>query len=395
MSAMRRTGPTPVLHFVNILGIGGAEGQFVERVRSTDFRRFRPLVAALKRDGPHLSEFQRLGLEPKEFPLPGSFAHPFTAGTILALAAWMKKEKVRLVHAQDFYTNLLAVPAARLVGARVIVSRLDLAHWHGPRRRQVLSWATRLADRVQVNALAIKRQLIAEERIAPDKIELVHNGIDLSRFDRRQKQPLGGELPVPEGARIIAVVANLHPIKGQEDVVTALSLLRGEPSFEDVHLVLVGDGERRGPIADQAQKLGLADRVHFLGHRTDIPAILSRVDVLISSSRAEGLSNSVIEGMAGRLPVIATAVGGNPELILDGERGLLVPPLAPERMAEALKLLLTDASLCRRLGVEARRYVEANLAIGQMAKHFDELYEAVLHGNATRGESRVSGAFGS
>lgn len=390
---MRRSGPTPVLHFVNILGIGGAEGQFVERVRSTDFRRFRPLVAALKKDGPHLDEFQRLGLEPKEFPLPGSFAHPFTAGTILSLATWMRKERVRLVHAQDFYTNLLAVPAARLAGAKVIVSRLDLAHWHGPRRRQALSWATRLADRVQVNALAIKRQLIAEEKIPPEKIELVHNGLDLSRFDRRQKQPLVKELPVPEGARIVAVVANLHPIKGQEDVVTALSRLKDDPAFDDVHLILVGDGERKGPIAQLARELGLADRVHFLGHRTDIPAILSRAKVLISSSRAEGLSNSVIEGMAARLPVVATSVGGNPELILDGERGVLVPPRAPERIAEALKRLLTDDALCQRLGAEARRYVEANLVIGQMAKNFDRLYETVLAGPG-QAKNEVSRAWG-
>lgn len=385
---MSRSGPTPVLHFVNILGIGGAEGQFVERVRSTDFRRFRPLVATLKKSGPHLAEFQRLGLEPREFPLGRSFAHPSTAATVLNLAAWMRKEGVKLVHAQDFYTNLLAVPAARLAGAKVIVSRLDLAHWHGQRRRQALAWATRLADRVQVNALAIKQQLIGEEAVPSEKIELVHNGLDLSRFDRRQKQPLDGELSLPLGARIVAVVANLHPIKGQDDVVTAFSRFATEPEFSDVHLLLIGEGERRAPLESLALELGLGGRVHLVGHRTDIPAILSRVEILISSSHAEGLSNSVIEGMAARLPVIATAVGGSPELILDGERGLLVPPGSPERLAQALRLLLTDPHLRERLGNAARSYVEANLAIGQMARHFDRLYDAVLSGRAVAREDR-------
>lgn len=375
---MRKNGTTPILHFVNILGIGGAEGQFVERVRSTDFRRWRPLVAAQKKSGPHLAEFQRLGLEPKEFPLAGSFAHPATLATVARLAAWMRLQGVRLVHAQDFYTNLIAVPAARLAGAKVIVSRLDLAHWHGPRRRKALALATKLADRVQVNAFAIRRQLIEEERIAPEKIEVVLNGIDLDRFDRRQKQPLAAQLPVPEGARLVTVVANLHPVKGQHDVVEALAQLAGR--FPDVHLLCVGEGERREPILERARELGVADRVHLAGHRTDIPAILARTEILVSSSYAEGLSNSVIEGMAARLPVIATAVGGSPELVADGERGLLVPPRSPSRVAEALARLLDDAQLRERLGGAARRYVEGNLEIGTMARHFDRLYEATLAG---------------
>ncbi len=375
---MRKNGTTPILHFVNILGIGGAEGQFVERVRSTDFRRWQPLVAALKKAGPHLSEFQRLGLEPKEFPLAGSFAHPATLAAMGRLAAWMRLQGVKLVHAQDFYTNLLAVPAARLAGAKVIVSRLDLAHWHGPRRRQALRWVTRLADRVQVNALAIKRQLIEEEGIAPDRIEVVLNGIDLDRFDRRQRQPLAAPLPVPDGARMVTVVANLHPVKGQHDVVEGLAAIRDR--FPDVHLLLVGEGERRAPIAARARELGMEERVHLVGHRTDIPAILARSEILISSSYAEGLSNSVIEGMAARLPVIATAVGGSPELIADGDRGLLVPPRAPARVADALERLLADGAMRERLGASARRFVEANLEIETMARHFDRLYEATLAG---------------
>lgn len=377
-----RKSCVPILHFVNILGIGGAEGQFVERVRSTDFRRWRPLVAALKKSGPHLAEFRRLGLEPREFPLGPSLAHPATAVTIGHLALWMRMQGVRLVHAQDFYTNLIAVPAARLAGAKVIVSRLDLAHWHGLRRRQALTWATRLADRVQVNARAIQRQLVDEERIPAEKIEVVMNGIDLDRFDRRMRQPLAAPLPIPEGARAIAVIANLHPVKGQEDVVAALAEIAGR--FPDVHLLLVGEGERRPSIAARAEELGVAHRVHLLGHRTDVPAILARCEVLISSSYAEGLSNSVIEGMAARLPVVATAVGGTPELVVDGERGLLVPPRAPARIARALAALLEDGALRARLGGAARRFVEEHLEIGGMARHFERLYEATLEDRPVR-----------
>src|SRR5690606_7280372 len=151
----------------------------------------------------------------------------------------------------------------------------------------------------------------------------------------------------------------------QEDVVAALAEIAGR--FPDVHLLLVGEGERRPSIAARAEELGVAHRVHLLGHRTDVPAILAHCEVLISSSYAEGLSNSVIEGMAARLPVVATAVGGTPELVVDGERGLLVPPRAPARIARALAALLEDGALRARLGGAARRFVEEHLEIGGMA----------------------------
>ncbi|AKU91292.1 glycosyltransferase [Vulgatibacter incomptus] len=368
--------PSTVLHLVNILGVGGAEGQFVERVRMTDRGSFRPLVAALDTRGRHLPELRALGLEPAEFRLPRSFAHPMTFGTVARLAIWMRAQQVRLVHAQDFYTNLVAVPAARLAGAKVIVSRLDLAHWHGPRRRLALAWASRLADKVQVNAEAIARQLRVEEGIDPSRIVLVRNGIDLGRFDARAAAPLDMALPVPPGSLVAAVIANLHPIKGQEDVVQAVARLA--PRFPSLHLVLVGEGERRGPIVRCAAALGISDHVHLLGHRADVPAILGRCRMLISSSYAEGLSNSVIEGMASRLPVVATAVGGTPELVDGRTRGLLVPPRSPARLADAIERLLEEPDEARAFGTRARAFVEEHLEIGHMAQRFNRLYEAVL-----------------
>ena len=128
--------------------------------------------------------------------------------------------------------------------------------------------------------------------------------------------------------------------------------------------------------------------MHLVGHRTDIPAILARSEILVSSSYAEGLSNSVIEGMAARLPVVATAVGGSPELIVDGDRGLVVPPRAPSRIADALGRLLEDGALRERLGASARRFVEANLEIDAMARHFDRLYEAALDGGSVERPER-------
>lgn len=370
-----------ILHLVNILGIGGAEGQFVERMRWLDPRKHRSVVATLRRVGPNLATLSAIGMDPWEIPLGPSLAHPRTAQVVAEIVRLVEREKIALIHAQDFYTALVATPAARIAGVKLVLSRLDLAHWHGPRRRAALRMACRAADRIWVNAWAIERQLAREEGIDPRKIRVIENGIDLERFDQKLREGLAAELPVPPNARVAVIVANLHPIKGQEDAIDALGFLGSR--FSDLHLLLVGEGERLEPLRERARARRLQRRVHFLGHRMDVPAILDRADVLISSSHAEGLSNSIIEGMAARRGIVATAVGGTPELIRDGESGFLVPPHAPSVMAERLGALLSDSELRARFGEEARQTVEARFPIELMARRFENLYDEVLQEEAS------------
>lgn len=376
-----------ILHLVNILGIGGAEGQFVERIRWLDPRRHRSVVATLRRVGPNLATLSSLGIEPREIPLGPSLAHPETAKAVGRIVSLCREVGASLIHSQDFYTNLLAAPAAAVAGVGLVLSRLDLAHWHGRHRRMALSLATKMADRVQVNAWAIHRQLVREEGIPPRRITVIENGIDLARFDRRMGEPLRAELPLPPGAKAMVIVANLHPVKGQEDAIDAFAHIASR--FPDVHLLLVGEGDRREILLARSRARRLEKRVHFLGHRLDVPAILARAEVLISSSHAEGLSNSVIEGMAAGLGVVATRVGGNPELIRDGASGFLVSPYAPARMAEAMERLLRDEALRREMGREARATVEARFPIDLMARKFEGCYDAVLERRRpARGVSR-------
>ncbi len=365
-----------ILHLVNILGIGGAEGQFVERMRWLDPRKHRSVVATLRRVGPNLTALASIGMDPHEFPLGPSLVHVRTAQVIGEIARLVERERIDLIHAQDFYTALVATPAALFTGRKLVLSRLDLAHWYGPRRRAALRLACRAADRVWVNAWAIQRQLVQEEGIDPHKIAVIENGIDLARFDRARRSPLTAPLPTPPGARIVLVVANFHPIKGQEDAIDAIAFLGSRHA--DVHLVLVGEGERRAHLLERARARRLQGRVHFLGHRMDVPAILERADVLVSSSRAEGLSNSIIEGMAAERAIVATAVGGTPELIRDGETGYLVPAHAPALLADRLADLLADEEKRRRFGREARAEVKARFPIDLMARRFERLYDEVL-----------------
>ena len=164
-----------------------------------------------------------------------------------------------------------------------------------------------------------------------------------------------------------------HPVKGHSDLLMAMrEVARRRP---DARLVLVGDGDRRPLLERLARRLGIADRCHFLGQRRDGPAILARAVAGVSASHAEGISNAILEAMALRLPVVATAVGGTPEIVREGQDGYLVPPGAPAALARRMLDLLGDAALRRRLGERGRRIVEREFGLGQMRTGYDALYQ--------------------
>src|SRR5919106_2257388 len=328
--AARRT--IRVAQFVRSFHVGGTEVQALELLRGLppdDELR----VAVTHEAGPLIEKVWGLGHLPAVFSFRGSIKKPNTLMQVARFARWLRRERVELVHAHDFYVTMIAVPAAKLVGVKVLVGRLDLAHFHTAAQRRALVACTRAADHVVANAEAIRQMLMLEETIPASKITVIHNGLDVGRFEQRRRARLDGPLPDVGDAPIAVHVANMtHPVKRHEDLIEALAILvsNGSPA----HLFLVGDGERRPELEALAERLGVMSRAHFLGLRTDVPAILSRATIGVLCSTAEGLSNAVVEGMAAGLPLVVTRVGGNPDLISDGERGLLVPPYAPEALAE-------------------------------------------------------------
>jgi L-malate glycosyltransferase len=377
-AAGRRT--IRVAEFVRSFNIGGTEGQMVELVRGLP-RDDEVRVATTEGVGPLIEQVWKLGHLPVEFSFHGSAKKPNTAFQIARLARWLRQERVDLLHAHDFYTTLLAVPAAKLCGVKVLVGRLDLAHFHTRAQRKALAAFTRAAEHVVANAAAIQRMLVNEEGVSPSKITIIHNGIDLERFDLRMAGPLEAPLPDVDGAPVIVHVANMaHPVKRQEDLLQAMAILASQGA--DVHAFFVGDGERRPKLRELAVSLGLAERAHFLGQRTDVPAILARATLGVLCSSAEGLPNALVEGMAAGLPMVATSVGGNPDVIADGERGFLVPPFAPTALADAIGRVLANPDRARQMGAAARRFVERELTLKQLCDRHDALYRAILDGRA-------------
>jgi glycosyltransferase involved in cell wall biosynthesis len=378
----------PVLQLVNQFAVGGAEEQFIARLRGHPAG-FRPVVACINKAGPHLAEVAKLGLAVEEFGLKGKLAQLNTGHQIVKLAAFLEREGVKLIHANDFYANVLAVPAARLVGARVICSRFDLGHWYSRAHHMVEALACKSADAVYVNAEAVRALCVDEEGVPPERVCVVRNGIDLPAFDAAAL--LEPVTPIPAGRPTIAVIGNLYPVKGHLELVEAVERVRH--AVPDVLVLCAGEGPMRATVEQQIAERGLKDSVLLLGHRFDVPALLARSNVACLASHAEGLSNALIEAMAASLPVVATAVGGNVELVRDGgpdASGHLVAAHNPALLAERLVSLLREPERARALGAAGRKRVVAELTLPVMSQKTGELYRRVLAGQPARAESKAA-----
>jgi len=372
------TGRARVVEFTNCFHVGGGEVQVLELLRRLP-PDYEVSVHALDASGPLLGETRALGYEPHFHSLGGSLMRPAALAETLRLARWLRSARIDLVHVQDFYSTLLGVPAAKLAGVPVVVSRLDLVHWHGRARHLALAAATHAADAVVANCDAVRDLVVHRERIPPDRVLVIRNGLDIVRFDAQREGPLGAPLPGTGRAPVVALVANMrHEVKRQEDFLVALAMVRrGVPA---VTAFLIGEGARRPQLELMARDLGLEGAAFFLGGRPDVPAVLARATLGVLCSRQEGLSNAVMEGMAAGLPMVVTDAGGNAELVKDGERGYVVAPEQPDALAQAMLRVLADPARARRMGAAARRFVEKELTLERMIDEHDLLYRRVIRG---------------
>jgi glycosyltransferase involved in cell wall biosynthesis len=247
----------------------------------------------------------------------------------------------------------LAAPAARLARVRRVVMRDGL---QGSLRASGHNrWLAHLVDGFVVNAEATRRELMTW--LPAEQVRVIYNGIDLKPYDDTwDPAGLRRELGIPATACVVLSVARLVHDKDHATLLTAFQ--RVAQNDERLRLWIAGDGSLRPILAGQTERLGLTERVSFLGFRTDIPRLLAGADLLAIASLREGMPNVALEAMAARRPVVATAVAGTPEVVRDGETGLLVPPGAPDALAAALTELARDPVRRRRMGERGRRRVE-------------------------------------
>jgi glycosyltransferase involved in cell wall biosynthesis len=243
-------------------------------------------------------------------------------------------------------------------------------------QRRLQKVVCRLADCVLVNAEAIRESLL-KQGYDPGNIVVIRNGITLSKFAGKGRgAPLRQELGFPLSARLVAVFSRLNRMKGVQYFLNAAMVLAGR--FPDVYFLVVGDGGSKRELEEHACRVGLGRRIVFTGFRSDIPDLLSAVAISVLPSLSEGTSNTLLESMAAGIPVIATTVGGNPEVIEDGVSGLLVAPRDSAALAAAASRLLEDEGLALRLGQAGMERVSELFSIEGSVHQTEHLYERLL-----------------
>jgi glycosyltransferase involved in cell wall biosynthesis/CelD/BcsL family acetyltransferase involved in cellulose biosynthesis len=291
------------------------------------------------------------------------------------LVAEARRRRFDLVVTYMGDASLLGPLLGARLGVPVLVSRRDLGFWHTPAVVSALRRTGRLATAFVANAEAVKRHVVEAEGVAPDRVRVVRNGVDLARFEGGREPGLRARHGIPDDAVLVGLLANLKPLKRQADLVDALARLsRRHPRLR---ALFVGGGPRDELLA-RAGTAGVLDRVHVVHARGDALGLLRECDVAVLCSESEGLSNAVLEAMGCGLPVVATAVGGNPELVEDGVTGFLYEVGDVEALARRLDGLLRDDAARARLGAAGRAVVATRFGVERMVGETLALWDEAL-----------------
>ena len=347
----------------------GAEMVLVEAAARLDPDRFRVICGLLT---PDVEKVIPAHLPTIDFRMPG--LNGWVWLRFLVQLGWViYRRRVDLLHVNSYVPGNYARMIAALMQVPIVID-----HWHGftrfnRKRRFICRVLGRFTDLSLAVSWGVRDYLVAQGGLNPAKVRVVANGVDVAAIDAaRPGKAVRRELGLPEGVPVIGLVGRLdHWGKGHKELLTAIARLRER---HPVQALIVGGGRRIDEVRQLAESLGLAGAVHFLGPRPDVPDLLNAMDIFVLPSYSEGVSLALLEAMAAGLPVIATAVGGLPEVVTDGDNGLLIPPRDAEALAGALERLLADPAFAQRLGANARAHVRERYSLDRLGREINEIY---------------------
>lgn len=379
--------PTAIAYVIPRMAIGGAQTHLLHVLRLLDRRRFNPVLCCLATDRQDaiqlLHRVRELGVPVVDAQLrdvPNSLVRLHTFRQMARVARELRRRRVQIVHSYLFHANWFGTLTARLGRIPVaIVSKRSMDVYHRARDRWACRVVNHLADRVTANAEAVRDHVHRRERCPLAKIVVITNGVEIRGT---AGPPPPGPAAADElnrlGGPVVGSIARLVWKRGHKELLAAAAVVaREEPA---VRFVLIGDGPLRPGLEREAATLGLNGRLRFLGAVPDAATLLPYLDVFVLPSIWEGMSNALLEAMAAGKPVVATSVGGNPELITHEKTGLLVPPADAEALAAAILRLVRDPALARSMAEAARQRVASEFTLERMVRRLEQLYDDSLGG---------------
>jgi len=365
-----------ILYVFAALPVGGAEELLYHQVEGLDKNRFTPLVCVISEKGPIGELIEKLGVP--VIPLHRMKSNRFDWKIIRDIYRVIKSEKIDLVHTQLYDGNKYGRLAAWLAGVPGIVSSYLNVYARRRIKHHLINWALSFTNhRIIAGSQAVKESAVQYDRITPDKIVVIYNCIDPSKFKRdadtlRIREKFG----VKPDHFLLGVIARLEEQKGHIYLLEALRQLI--PKFPQIKCLVVGDGKLRPHLEEKTSEMGLSDSVLFVGTQKPTAPILSILDLFLLPSLWEGLSLAMLEAMAMGTPVLATAVGGAAEIIHSGENGMLIPPRDVAQLVSSLEEAILNPSKIVAIGERGKQTFHQNFTKAQHVRRLQSLYLEIL-----------------
>lgn len=362
-----------ILQFTNSQVRGGIEEHILMLLRGFDRNRFRLHLVC----PPKLADKVRADLPPDVELIPLYLERPTQLTAILRLIGILRRRHISILHSHAFISSMAASPIGWLCRVPVI---LETAHGPEAWRRgwKATCYVDRFVDWFVDHYIAVSeanaRYLSEVKGFSPGKISVIQNGCELAHFDPSHPAPAGLRQRLGFGDRdpVLIVVGRLEPQKGHQVLLQALPTIREE--FPSVRLVCVGEGSLQRRLERQVVDLGLQEAVRFVGFQSNVADWIALGDLTVLPSFYEGLPLIAVESLAAGRPVVATAVDGTPEVVIDGKTGLTVPPGAPAALADAVCRLLADSALRARLAAAGHKWALEQFSRERMVEATQDLY---------------------
>jgi glycosyltransferase involved in cell wall biosynthesis len=361
-------------------GMGGSERNIIQLLEGIDKNRFRLYVARFA--SAHLAKDMK-DKDASIMNLHGAGIYTISGLKNLAfLRRFVREEKISLIltyhESSDFYGLALSI----ICDIPVISSRRDMGFKTKPHHRLAYRLSGKYFDSVVAVSNAVRQEVVKRRWFHEGRTLTIYNGIDTVYCENTHDGiALKNRLGIHPKYPVVGMVANIRRIKGHQYFLEASSIIhRSNPNVQ--FLIVGNDWTEPGftvtDLKRYGEKIGVSQNLHFLGEREDVADLISLFDVAVLSSLSEGLSNVILEYMSSSKPVVATNVGGNPELVVHGQTGLLVPPADAQALAEAVLSLLGNEEMALRYGAAGRKRVEDKFGLGTMIREYEKLFERVL-----------------
>jgi glycosyltransferase involved in cell wall biosynthesis len=356
-----------VIQVVEDLKIGGLERVIENFVLHADTEEFSMSVLCLSKGGAIADALRTAGRDVDILDIR-NYHSPLSVARVVQ---WLKKKKADIVHTHGYPAGVLGRVAAIIAGSPCIIHHVHSTYLELNRRHHSMEkLLSRFSRRIICCSESVKHFVRDRENIAHDKLTVLYNGVAEPRsMDRQSGAELRSTLGIPEGSPVVGCVASLTRHKGYR------YLLEAFKETGDAVLLIIGDGPERKELEQLSRDLEISNRVIFAGHKMDVSPYVHIMDIaVLPSSEREGLGISIIEAMALSKPVIATAVGGLPEVVEDGRTGILVKPKHSSSLATALHKLLASPHLRKDMGARGKKRYEKMFSLHEMIKKLEDIY---------------------